>query len=103
MINKVDAVEVAGAQLGDLADRASDRVLMAVRTGRGVVERPEAFIYFFAFFENDAVSVELGLRDEPVSLVVEAGWGLCGAGLTVNGIARVKWITDPYREKDQQC
>src|SRR5262245_1530125 len=95
MVNEVDAIEVAGAQLGDLADSATDRVLVT-RTARcGIVERPETFVTIFDFVEGGAVSVELGLGRGPVSQVVEAGRGLCN-GLTENGFVYVKRGTDPH-------
>src|SRR6266498_2881794 len=97
MIYKGNAIEVAGAQLGDLADCASDRVLVAVGTGCGVVEWPKPLINPLPFFKDSAVSVHLGLGDGPVGQAVEAGRRLCG--LTVNGIVHVKWGTDPHHKE----
>src|SRR5215468_8262314 len=101
MINEVDAVEVPGPQFGDLTDPAGDRVLMAIRTCRGVVERPKPMVDGFTLLELRAVCVHLGLGGEPVSQVVKSGRRICDARLTVNGVVRVKWVTDPYSEKDQ--
>src|SRR5262249_13191803 len=90
MINEIDAVEVPGPQLSDLADRAGDRVLVTLGAGLGVVDRPEPLGDPVALLESGAISVELGLCDETVGQIVETRRGFCD-GLTVNGFVCVKW------------
>src|SRR5262249_55836338 len=99
MIDEVDAVEVPGAQLDDLADRASDRILVALGAGLGVVDRPKPVGDLIALLESGTISVECGLSDEPIGLVIEACWGFRSPGLTVNGDVQVEWGADPYREE----
>src|SRR5262249_41714736 len=88
MINEIDAVEVPGPQLSDLADRAGDRVLMALGAGLRVVYRPKPLGDIITLLKNSFVSVELGLRGETVGQIVETGRGFCDR-LTENGVARV--------------
>src|SRR5262249_5994770 len=89
MVNEVDAVEVTGPQLGDLADSAGDRVLVALGAGLRVVDRPKSLGDVVALLEDTAVSVECGLSGEPVGQVVETCWGFRSPGLTVNGVVHV--------------
>src|SRR5262249_9521410 len=98
MIDKVDAVEVPGAQLSDLANGAGDRVLMALGAGLRVVDWPKPIGDLVALLESGAVGVELSLSGETIGQVVKASRGLC---LTINGVAHEKRGTDPYREEDQ--
>src|SRR6185436_13291967 len=64
-------VEMSGAQLVNLADRAGDWILVALGARLRVVDGPEAVLYFVANFECGAIRVVLRLLDEVVSAVVE--------------------------------
>ena len=75
MVDEIDPVEMAGAQLGDLADGAGDGVLVALGAALGVEHRPQALVDAFALFKDDLVRVELRLRGEAVGEVVEARGG----------------------------
>src|SRR2546428_4714372 len=98
MIDEISPIEVPGAQLGDLADSAGDRVLVTLSAGLGVVDRPKPVGDLIALLESVTISVKLGLSGKPVGQVVEACRGFRD-GLTVNGVVHVKWGTDPYREE----
>src|SRR5438034_8404164 len=80
---RVDKVAVGGdvscSQLGDLADRACDRVLVAFAARLGVVNGPETVRYLLDVLERRLCFVELDLTDKPVGQIVEAGRGFgCG-------------------------
>src|SRR5262245_63531169 len=103
MIKKVNSVEVAGAKLRDLAARACDRVLVAVGTGCGVIERAQAFTNFFPLFEYLAVSIVGSLINKTSGVMVEACRGCSNAGLTVKGVVRLKYGRSPYCEVYQHA
>src|SRR5438128_742574 len=71
--------DMPGSQLGDLADRACDRVLVAFAARLSVVNGTETIRYLLDVLERRLCFVELDLTDKPVGQIVEAGRGLgCG-------------------------
>src|SRR5205807_10321345 len=60
------AVSVSGAQFGNLADAAGDRILVTLRAGLSVVDRAETLGHRVPFFEGTAVLVMYGLSNEAV-------------------------------------
>src|SRR5207244_4517364 len=51
------SIFVPGAQFGDLAGRASDRSLVALRTGLGVVDRSQSLFDGVTFLEDQPIIV----------------------------------------------
>src|SRR5262249_60019184 len=86
-----------GARVGHAVVPASDRILMTLGAGLGVVDRPKPVGNLLALLEGRFVSVEIRLSEEPIGLVVEACRSFCGS-LTVNGVIQVEWGADPYRD-----
>src|SRR2546426_6726443 len=64
-------VAVPHAQLGDLAESAGDRVLMAFAARLRVVDRPEAIGYVFDFIELLLIRLMSGLIDDAIRLTVK--------------------------------
>jgi hypothetical protein len=75
VVDEVDAVEMAGPQLRDLADGSRDGALVALGAALGVEDGAQALVDDFALFEGVAIGVELRLRGEAVTEVVEARGG----------------------------
>src|SRR3989442_12680509 len=63
-------VAVPHAQLGDLAESAGDRVLMAFAARLRVVDRPEAIGYVFDLIELLLIRLMSGLIDDAICLTV---------------------------------
>src|SRR2546426_11516146 len=68
---------VPGAKLGDLADAAGQRILMALDTALRVVDRTEPPVDFFALLKGRLRGLELFFGQEPVGRAVEPDWGFC--------------------------
>jgi hypothetical protein len=82
MVEKAEAVEVAGSQLGDLADAAGHRVLMAFGAGLRVVDGTESIVDGLTLLEGLSVQVELRLAHQAIGQIVESRrgvWGDCSA------------------------
>ena len=77
VVDEIDAVEMAGPDLGDLADGPRNGVLVAFGAGLSVVDGTEAVVDRLDLFEDSAVGVERQLvGGEAVRQVVEARRGL---------------------------
>jgi len=79
-----EGVEVAGAQLADLASPAGYRALMALGAALRVVDGAEPFVDAVALLERGAERIEVRLIDEPVGEVVESRRRF-GCALSLNG------------------
>src|SRR5262249_40323213 len=75
VIDEVDAVKVARAELAYLARPAGDRVLVALAAGLRVKDRPQPVRDLLLLAEVVHIRVEVGLRDKAVGLVVKARGG----------------------------
>src|SRR5713101_6097819 len=66
VFDEVETVEMAGAQLGDLADAAGDGVRVTIPAGRRVVDGAKALGQGLLFLEGAPVRVEHRLVDEAI-------------------------------------
>src|SRR5205085_477594 len=66
MVNEVGAVEMPRTQLGDLANGACDRVLVAFDAALRIVDRAQAFGDVITLLEGSEIGIELGLSGETV-------------------------------------
>jgi hypothetical protein len=81
MVEKAEAVEVTGSQLGDLADAAGHGVLVAFSAGLRVVDGTESVVEGLALLEGLSVQVELRLAHQAIGQIVESRRGLGGTAL----------------------
>src|SRR5262249_54640741 len=75
-IDELEAVEVPGAELGDLAGGTSHWILVALPTGLRVVDRAETFLDRVDLLEGTARGIEVRLLRKAIGQVVVAGRGL---------------------------